>query len=246
MNDWSEGIGFDEVAKGIFRVETSYIGEEGEVCKASATAFSLAIALQSKRLVLATAAHVVDFPVSTGVEWKIQQFNVAGDLVRERRYHTEMPGDNFGRHLKSDVAWICPPARGVDGVEFIASTEQAMFMIDTKIGVSEGTRVSWAGFPYQVERFLGRPQLCFFDGIVSAMVQKPHPIYIVDGHAARGVSGGPVWHWSSERNALEVVGIVSKYGGADDGIPGFCIFEPINYVRALFESWIEEGKWKRA
>jgi hypothetical protein len=61
-------------------------------------------------------------------------------------------------------------------------------------------------------------------------------IYIVDGHASKGVSGGPVWHWSTENNRAEIIGIVSEYRHLSNGMPGFCVFEPINSVLWYFSA----------
>ena len=91
--------------------------------------------------------------------------------------------------------------------------------------------MGWAGFPGIVENALGFPQLCYFEGVVSAMVNRnDRKVYIVDGHAAKGVSGGPVWHWSEEKDRIEVIGIVSQYHHTMTPLPGFCLFEPINPI----------------
>jgi len=60
--------------------------------------------------------------------------------------------------------------------------------------------------------------------------------YILDGHNAKGISGGPVWHWSEERERFEVVAIISAYKPGDEGLPGFVIAEPIRQVTGFLRS----------
>jgi hypothetical protein len=97
--------------------------------------------------------------------------------------------------------------------------------------IAAGSWVAWAGFPAQVERSVGRPQLCFFQGTVSAFGKRGdqggHAYYIVDGHAAPGVSGGPMWEFTPDGSVV-VAGIVSSFQSDETIIPGFCCFEPIN------------------
>ena len=103
--------------------------------------------------------------------------------------------------------------------------------------VAQGTRVAWAGFPAQVEACLGQPKRGYFEGVVSAFHDdSSHGQYVVDGHVARGVSGGPVWYWPDTLPGIQIAGIVSAYRRQESNRSRFSVFEPINPVRAYVVS----------
>jgi len=87
-----------------------------------------------------------------------------------------------------------------------------------------GADLGWLGFPGLVY-----PELCFFRGVVSGYQETP-PVYLVDGVAINGVSGGPAF----DRTGL-LVGLVSAYvpNQVDHGttLPGLMIVTPLNLVR---------------
>ena len=87
-----------------------------------------------------------------------------------------------------------------------------------------GAELGWLGFPGLVY-----PNLCFFQGVVSGYREKP-PIYLIDGVAINGVSGGPAF----DRTGL-LVGFISAYvpNQVDHGttLPGLMIVTPLNLVR---------------
>jgi hypothetical protein len=63
-----------------------------------------------------------------------------------------------------------------------------------------GAPLGWLGYPG-----LAFPELCFFRGFISGHQEKP-PIYLVDGVAINGVSGGPAFDLSGL-----IVGLISAY-----------------------------------
>jgi hypothetical protein len=87
-----------------------------------------------------------------------------------------------------------------------------------------GTSIGWLGFPGLVF-----PELCFFRGVVSGFREQP-PIYLVDGVAINGVSGGPAF----DRRGL-IIGLISAYVpnqvSAGTTLPGLMIITPLNLVR---------------
>lgn len=87
------------------------------------------------------------------------------------------------------------------------------------------------------------PHLCYFEGVVSAMVDADNEkqIYVIVGHVTRGVSGGPMWHWDDIKKRWEICGIASQYQPFTDGMPGFCIFEPINPVIGFL---LQDPRWQ--
>jgi hypothetical protein len=122
-----------------------------------------------------------------------------------------------------DTALICAPMREplVDPAALPAMPLQTM--------LPRGAEVGWLGFPGLVY-----PELCFFRGVVSGY-REPPPIYLIDGVAINGVSGGPAF----DRTGL-LAGFVSAYvpnqvsGG--NTLPGLMILTPLNLVRL----WMQE------
>ena len=218
---------FDLIAPSIFRVETRW---ENKV--ASATAFVLGKYRDTGKLILATAKHVLDFADDDVVSWLLQQFSPNGDVEREVTFKTQKTrmGDvPYRAHKLLDVGIVSLPTLANNNKPMARPDEQPVQVVNKMTGVSTGTRVAWAGFPAIVESALGFPQLCYYEGVISAMVDRAGKmLYIVDGHNAPGVSGGPVWWWSHENDRLEVAGIVSGYLPVGQDLPGYCIFEPIN------------------
>lgn len=248
---------FERAGRSIFKVETRWnVG--GRPMAASATAFAIARFEKSNRLVVVTARHVLDFPRDCTVNWRVLEVNRNGQPERSVGFQTtEANGEEvpYRRHNKLDVGVFVLPEHGNDGERFARSGEVGVATpIAKQAGLTTGSRIGWAGFPGQVRDFLGFDQLCYFEGVISCTVDSDQRrVYIVDGHAAEGVSGGPVWHWSSERAQVEIIGIVSRYGqqpgATEDGrvlppLPGYCIFEPINPVLYLLDEWNRKNKEK--
>jgi hypothetical protein len=233
MTDFPGDTSYEQISQSIFRIESTWA-----TGGASATAFVIGMLANSRKLILATAQHVLDVPDDQDVYWKIQQFNDTSDVVRELSFGTNKSamGDvPYRTNNAFDVGIFILPANGNNNKLLARKDEEPIQTIDILSGSSTGTRVAWAGFPGIIEAALGFPQLCYFEGVISSMVNhSDKKIYIVDGHGAPGVSGAPVWQWSTDNNRVEVVGIVSSYHHTGDGIPGFCFFEPINTVLWYF------------
>ncbi|OAI49028.1 hypothetical protein AYO44_01095 [Planctomycetaceae bacterium SCGC AG-212-F19] len=242
---------FELFSSSIFRIEARWglgaspgAGQQppaGQVWSSVATGFAVAIFADSRRLVLATARHVLDVPDDEMIGWRVQQFDARGEVVRQVTFGTNKKlksGVPYDFHKNADIGTLVLPRLGDDKLPFARPDEVPVRVIDILSGASTGTRVGWAGFPGLVADRLGFPQLCYFEGVISAMVNRAdRQIYIVDGHGGEGVSGGPVWHWSAEKDRPEVIGIVSGYQGAsvdEPWLPGYCVFEPINPLMHRF------------
>jgi hypothetical protein len=234
---WPGESAFEALRSQIYRVETA--SSNG---RAVASAFAVARFQRSNRLVIATAGHVLTVPNDEEVEWSVQRLGTDGYPEAEARFTTH-GGNNdcpYRYHKKLDVGICVLPAASTAGTLFARPDEHGLVSAPGHLGVTAATRVAWAGYPSQVEQNVGFPQLCYFEGVVSATVDaRGKCLYVVDGHAAPGVSGGPVWHWSEERSMPEVVGIVSTYASSQERIPGFLMFEPINPVILHIRSWSE-------
>lgn len=89
-----------------------------------------------------------------------------------------------------------------------------------------GAEIGWLGYPGIDPR-----TLCFFSGNVSA-APLDRRIYLVDGVAINGVSGGPVL-FSSGTDGVEFVGVVSAYRAnrlTGDTLPGLLIAQDVSHL----------------
>jgi hypothetical protein len=92
-----------------------------------------------------------------------------------------------------------------------------------------GAPVGWLGYPGFVF-----PELCFFKGCISGYQENP-PLYLIDGVAINGVSGGPAF----DESGL-LVGMVSAYLpnqiGPGRTLPGLMLATSGNMLRF----WMQE------
>lgn len=225
---------FDRVSRSLFRIEwNSATGSDW------GTGFAIARLQTSKQLILATAKHVVEVALNEPAEWLVQQYDAQSNVARQIRFDTT-PADTPSLvrvHIKMDLGSLVVPKAGKNGVQFSPNDEEPLCTMPEKFHLTPGTRVGWAGFPSIVHDLLSHHQPCYCEGVVAAAVYEPsRRLYVVDGHNTWGISGGPVWHWSDERDRLEIVAVVSSYKPGGE-LPGFCVFAPLESFEALFASW---------
>jgi hypothetical protein len=170
-----------------------------------------------RHLAFATAWHVVKDVVTTDDPL---------DLI-----------DCKGRTLVSPrPSMICPVGPPeCDSALMLVPTEEpllgsdALLPIPLRTMLPRGAELGWLGFPG-----LTYPELCFFKGVVSGHREGPS-MYLVDGVAVNGVSGGPAF----DRSGL-LVGLFSSYlpNRRGDGatLPGLLIVVPLNLIRF----WMQE------
>lgn len=220
-----------------FRVTVETASHHGPPEQWSGTAFCFAMWRDSRRPVLATARHVLDFRCGTDVVMRFERFDDEDRLINTVtvRSQSDAADRPFGFYKHSDIGFIHLPADDDSGSRLFADDEDPLRVLPDDRRLTAGSWVAWAGFAGQVEHFLEHSQLCLFQGTVSAFGRRAdragHAYYIVDGHAAPGVSGGPVWE-THPTDGLQVAGIVSSLRAdppsAGPAIPGFCCFEPLN------------------
>jgi hypothetical protein len=90
---------------------------------------------------------------------------------------------------------------------------------------SIGADVGWLGFPV-----IEADTLCFFAGTVSAH-QPARKLYLIDGVAINGVSGGPVFH-CGEGGQVQVIGSVSAYHAnraTGEALPGLLRAQDVSH-----------------
>lgn len=229
-----EAIG--EIRKRTFRLQTAWLG----VTRVG-TAFTIARLQPSNRIVIATARHLLEFPSDAQVAWCFQCLGADGGVIGECHFtcdEAESESRPYRFYKYADVGFcVLPPPEQESEGQLVPDDLQALRVLPETHGLLQGTRVAWAGFAGQVEAFLKRSQLCYFEGVVSASyVEGDHGLCVVDGHNALGVSGGPVWHWPESSMGIEVAGIVAGYGTGERDMPGFCVFEAINPVVTFVKS----------
>lgn len=219
-----------------FRIEARFAGKY-----MPGTAFCISRLEKSNRLILATAGHVINQLPEDTIKWLFLQFDENGSVEREIQFTTR-PSDPeriYIYHKSIDIGFIVLPPEDDAGKTIALPNEMPLPLIDDTRRITEGTRVGWGGFPTVFPELMGEPRLCYFEGVVSAFYSRPEePLYIVDGHNANGVSGGPMWNWPSKGNSIEIFAIVTEYGMAGEDLPGFCMSVPINpLVQRLREAY---------
>lgn len=222
----------EQIRNRTFRIETSW----GSNPPQFGTGFMVAKYEESKQIFVATAKHILKFPSDAQVRWCVRSLAEDGTTLGECTFTVD-ERDQDARPYRSyklaDVAFCVLPPQGIPSTGKLVDDDVAPLpVIGANHRLLPGTRVAWAGFAATVEAKFKQPHLCYFEGVISAFhAEGSRGYYIVDGHNARGVSGGPVWHWSEDRNGgIEIVGIVHGYGLNQSDMPGFCVVEPINPV----------------
>lgn len=219
---------FLEICNSLFKVTaTSSAGTF------SATGFVVAKYKKADKLgfVLATAGHTFrKLPANENIYWVVQKFDWKGSKIEEITFgsNLEAVGNSPIRvHLELDIALLFIPN--------IKSEVKLLRIINPSYGIQPGGKVGWAGFPTFVKEKTETPHPCYFEGVVSAVVDKVEKegklFYLVDGHGGKGVSGGPLWCWNDEQSTYEVIGICRQYlKSQDKATPGLVVFESINPI----------------
>lgn len=195
---------------------------------------------------IATAAHVLDDPETQEIRWCISR--VEQELDGQRGLHIAefvttkpitdepmlfRPSDpeafDIGMISMFNVSRIQGQTDGAT-YPFIDLSRYPLVKTTPFGHLLPGTKVGWCGFPGFVHDITGSYDLCYYEGVVSAYVSgRTSPLYLVDGHAANGVSGGPIW-FSGRDSSPIVLGVVSSYVGPGGDVPGLCAFTPMNVL----------------
>jgi hypothetical protein len=177
------------------------------------------------KAIIVTAGHVLRPAHQTPVEWTLRRNPGPKENTRQTVFKT--PHDNpygprflfYNKDPRVDIGAIMADSRCTDGRPFLdwedqgASKEAFVPAIPKGQAMDCGTRVAWAGYPGLAAQEFDGPVLCYYEGVVSAVIDRTGqpPLYLLDGHNTWGVSGGPVWAWSDERHQVELIGIVVNY-----------------------------------
>jgi hypothetical protein len=222
---------------------------------------SVIVSTMSRQFIfIATAHHVV--PMQADEETGVIVVRIWRDAFPDRVLQFKMiPNEpvNAKRVFLSgsfaDATCLVLPDTCENGRSFLEPGEVSIPIASGNMAPGPSTRIAWAGYPgfLSEPHILGRTVLCYFEGSVSALIDdSERQVFIVDGHAMQGVSGGPVWWQNEETGRIEVIGVMSGYvsyrGLATDHplfdddqnqskmrVPGLCFVQPLHpiyeYVR---------------
>jgi hypothetical protein len=203
--DWTESI--DVVKPYVVRIITPQGGGTGWLVSRS----------QSTELVaVATASHVIEH--AHFWEQPIRLHHVASGAAvilrsADRAIHADTDRDTAGIVFsKGDM-----PFPG-----------DVLPLLDEGKLMRAGSAVGWVGFPG-----LAKSNLCFFSGHISAFVNDPD-MYLVDGVAINGVSGGPAFRVDGA--AVEIIGVVSAYipnRATGEVLPGVAVVRDVSQFHDL-------------
>jgi hypothetical protein len=222
---------------------TLYIEAETDTSSHCGTAYPVAYLERSGIWVVATAAHLLRPLDDQSVTFRLLRTTEMQNLhpVASFTYQAGTADPKLWHyHNDFDIGIVFLP-REVAGDLGLAD-QPKLRVVALNQGVTPATRVAWCGFPGAATAIYDRPILAYFEGSVSASLQLPnHREYIIDGHASRGVSGGPVYHISDKDGQPELIAVISKYmptgnHGFAGPLPGYLRAVPINYVRGYLQT----------
>lgn len=210
----------------------------------------------SKPLVI-TAGHVLEDCLDEPFEWTIIR---GGRKARIATFVT--PSDLTGapwalawkaKHLWDgqgellDIGALAIPRLATDGEPFLEDGERVPKVLHREVGLLPGVKVAWAGFPGVMMDVLKRPLLCYYEGVISAILDSAEdpPLYVIDGHNCPGVSGAPFWYWDEEEQDAFVSGVICSYAhghGASNPhmLPGLVLATPLRPILAFFDARAKE------
>ncbi len=237
----------------IVRVEYGWIDDAGKPDGYMGTGIVVGRRRDAGDIIIATARHVIDkAPRDRPVDWTLlQQHDSTGDVHRTITFTTGPGANMIVSNNVADLAFFVVFKRFIPSDDHAEDYDGPAPVIDPRKGPDQGAPVAWAGFPGVVKDFVGHSRLVVHSGVVAAMIhgKGKRPRLIMDGHAVRGVSGGPVWFYNDDRQRAEVAGIIVGPGFdrkrlKDYDLPGYIEAEPIGpTMYFLDEHRQNDGDW---
>lgn len=127
--------------------------------------------------------------------------------------------------IQLSASWLQPPRRDLK-----FSEEDRHYVA--------GVEAGWVGFP---SVFPMSP--CFFHGHISAYIDEDE-LYLVDGVAINGVSGGPVFVLDDEDEPI-IIGLVTEYRpncSTGQSLPGMSVMRSINPLIKYYSEELKKYK----
>jgi len=245
MPDIEIASAFKEVfSKKIVRITAHTLSAEPEMWFGTGCIIGYVLNPRYKpKAMVATAGHLLKGPHENPIEWTVERSDSLTEPPKKVtfRISPQNPEGPKAFYYKADprldIGGMFVDAYCVDGRSFLEldrsgkPCEPLVPLIDSHKGVAEGTRVAWAGFPATVQKHLGFPQICYYEGVVAAMINTREypPLYLLDGHNTSGISGAPVWAYNDDSSRVEFIAIIVGYlSDAQEKFPGFACATPIN------------------
>ncbi len=200
---------YNKMSHFIFKIETPFSAGTGFLCYKN-----------DSYCVIATAYHVIEDAHKQQTPIKIIHYNTL----------------NGGWILPGLIITSANPT--VDSAVVIIETRFLPFVnIFDKlpeflpVGFSQtiGSKVCWLGFPR-----IQSDALCIFSGIISGRIYDNGNMYLVDGVAIHGVSGGPLIAVGDNGN-YKVVGVINQYipniikASTDISLPGLTYARDVSH-----------------
>ena len=210
---WDEVV--DSISKIIFRIYSGDVLGTGFI-----VGIGESIDQSINMISIATAWHVVKNLPGSSAEIRL--------VSADQKISFDSETCSIGFHPLGDEKFdTCLILINTEKPIFTRKDLMPLFPFDSVI--ARGGEIAWLGYPGFVE-----PELCFFQGYVSGYLDDP-PLYLVDGVAINGVSGGPAFD-----SRCHLIGMVSAYlpNRVNERVtlPGLMAVTPINSIRYFMEN----------
>ncbi|NPU10918.1 trypsin-like peptidase domain-containing protein [Bradyrhizobium sp. 83002] len=139
---------------------------------------------------IATAAHVVEYADTWQLPIKI-------DTENDSRFLNSNERVVFLDHQTDSAVVLF-----LKGNLRLPETPITLIPMDDTVSI--GSEAGWLGYPNTYS-----DMMCFFAGTVSGR-NVAQRFYLIDGVAIHGVSGGPVFRWSSQ-GEVQIIGVMVAY-----------------------------------
>jgi len=183
----------------------------------SGTGFLFAFFADKSSCAVATAAHVVAHAHSWQQPIRVQHHSSATEVFLKAEDRAIILDESL------DTAAI------VFDIGEVPVPDSLIDLTETGKYYRQGVELGWLGYPA-----LSPKNLCFFLGTISAFLQKEE-IYLVDGVAINGVSGGPAFLTDSS-GKLALVGVVSAYvpnRATGESLPGLLMVSDVSQLQKV-------------
>lgn len=211
--NWNEIV--DKVTPHILKIETPGGHGSGFLCLYNHNATYLGIA---------TAHHVIGHATKWLEPVRLTQYPSGKSVLIQASKDRVIWANE-----QNDSAVMIVPKDHVSALDWPDSV-LPLLPIEKRLPI--GSEIGWLGYPA-----LGPANMvCFFNGIVSAW-QDSQNVYLVDGVAINGCSGGPVVCPTSA-DGVQIVGALSAYianRATGEALPGLSVAQDVSYFIKVAE-----------
>jgi hypothetical protein len=188
------------------------------------TGFFIGYNEDRSQTLIATANHVVEDADKWLKPIRIHNLQKGETVLLQESDRVIIPDDSG-----ADSTIIFVPTIKIASLQF---PDVPIKFLETGQALKRGVEVAWLGYPG-----IANNTLCFFCGNISAR-QRELRRYLIDGVAAPGVSGGPVF--SEDNGEPELVGSITGYLRRDVSVFGLCVAHDIIHLQKTVESFKDQ------